>query len=70
MKTAQERRQAFQKDFDALLEKHGASICIEEDDSNWVKWYGGYKHVIEVNQKTIWDGDTVMADGTTFNLDI
>ena len=62
-----ERQEAFQQDFDALLEKHGAEVCIAEDDSNWTYYHP--RHVIEVHQKTIWEGDTVVADFSLFHLD-
>ena len=65
MKTAEERKKAFQKDFDALLEKHGAEVCIAQENTDWA-----VRHVIEVHQKTIWEGGTVMADFSLFHLDV
>ena len=59
-------QEAFQKDFNALLEKHGAEICIEEDDANWTYYHP--RHVIEVHKVATFEGHTY-ALFSPFNLD-
>ena len=61
-----ERQESFQKDFDALLEKHGAEICIAEDDANCTYYHPRY--VIEVHHITTWEGNTY-APFSPFHLD-
>lgn len=66
MKTSEERKVEFQKDYDNLLEKHGATVEISEYSTDD---FGGLSQEIEVWMESVWVGDECVAGGSMFKLD-
>jgi hypothetical protein len=65
MKTAQQREEAFRMDFEALCEKHNATINVTDDG----KPYGMHNGVATVTMEASWDGNGNQTEEyTEFNL--
>lgn len=62
---AHERQEAFQQEFNALLEKFGAEVDIDVRADKILA-----QACIEITMTRTWNSDGVVADGTTFYLDI
>ena len=64
MKTKEQRKQAFLKDFQRLLQKHGAEIEITDDG----KEYGMHNGICIISMMSVYKDNKLVKDFCEFNL--